>query len=189
MTRRFDRKRWLGGMLTAIAWSLSWRAIAVEVPGGLTYFDRPPTLDNASTSFDRVRSWFARYYFTLTLPETAGEPLQQLQIQLYEPEGVSLRYHLDDTEAFEGTRWDRGESISVATTSHDEETRTVTVSFDPPIEPGTTFTTVVRPRRNPPFPGVFLFGVTAYPAAEAPYGQFLGYGRIHFYSGRDFGWF
>lgn len=163
-------------------------ARAVQVGDGTVYFDRPPTLDNASTSFDRVRSWNARHYYTLTLAEDAGEPLQTLAINLYEPQ-ERLRYRLDDSYSFAGTRWDRGEAIPLGNVSHDRETRTVTVEFDPPVEPGTTLTVVLRPVRNPMFPGVYLFGITAYPAGDRSYGQFLGYGRIRFYSGRDFGVF
>lgn len=54
------------------------------------------------------------------------------------------------------------------------------MSFDPPVPPATTVTLRLRPERNPRISGIYLFGVTAYPTA-AKRGQFLGYGRLHFY--------
>lgn len=32
------------------------------------------------------------------------------------------------------------------------------------------------------FSGVYLFGVTAFPAGEKSHGQFIGFGRLHFYN-------
>ena len=54
-----------------------------------------------------------------------------------------------------------------------------TIAFDPPVSPGTTVTVALRAKRNPSG-GVYLFGVTAFPAGERSWGQFLGYGRLHF---------
>jgi len=39
--------------------------------------------------------------------------------------------------------------------------------------------------RNPCYGGAYLFGLTAFPQGEVPHGQFLGYGRIHFYQGES----
>jgi len=39
----------------------------------------------------------------------------------------------------------------------------------------------VKPRRNPDFGGVYLFGVTAFPAGEKSRGLYLGAGRLHFF--------
>ncbi|WP_026097993.1 DUF2808 domain-containing protein [Baaleninema simplex] len=160
---------------------------AVQVADGTVYFDRPPSLVGASTTFDRVRSWNATYFFTLDLPEDAGEPLQQVAIAQHERPAPYMRYRLEDTYSFEGRRRDRGDPLSLGNVTHDEDTQTVTVTFDPPVEPGTAITVALRPVRNPSFSGVYLFGVTAYPAGDKAYGQFLGFGRLHFYSS-DFGW-
>ncbi|MGC9505740.1 DUF2808 domain-containing protein [Baaleninema sp.] len=155
---------------------------AVQVADGTVYFDRPPSLLGASTTFDSIRSWNATYFFSLELPEDAGEPLQQISIAQHERVDPHMRYHLEDTYSFEGTRRDRGDAISLGTVTHDEDNQTLTVTFEPPVEPGTTVTVALRPVRNPAFSGVYLFGVTAYPAGDQAYGQFLGFGRLHFYS-------
>ncbi|HEY9294790.1 MAG TPA: DUF2808 domain-containing protein [Phormidium sp.] len=44
------------------------------------------------------------------------------------------------------------------------------------------------PVRNPCFSGVYLFGVTAFPQGEKAHGQFLGFGRFHFYDRRNLFW-
>jgi len=56
------------------------------------------------------------------------------------------------------------------------------VTFDPPVTPGKR-SIGLRPVRNLRFSGVYLFGVTAYPVGEKSHGQFLGFGRLHFYGG------
>ncbi|MDZ4877634.1 MAG: hypothetical protein CLLPBCKN_007069 [Chroococcidiopsis cubana SAG 39.79] len=53
------------------------------------------------------------------------------------------------------------------------------IAFDPPVSPGTTVTVALRAESNPDG-GIYLFGVTAFPAREKSSGQFLGYGRLHF---------
>ena len=72
----------------------------------------------------------------------------------------------------------------------DEDQQSVTLTFDPPVAPGNTVTIALEPERNPRRSGVYLFGVTAYPSGEKTYGQFLGYGRLHFYDrgGDPFRW-
>jgi hypothetical protein len=52
------------------------------------------------------------------------------------------------------------------------------VVFEPAIAPGKTVTVALRPVQNPNFPGVYLFGVTAFPPGEKVHGQFLGFGRF-----------
>ncbi|MBO9999427.1 MAG: DUF2808 domain-containing protein [Cyanobacteria bacterium SID2] len=161
---------------------------AVQVADGTVYFDRPPTLVSASTTFDGVRDWNSTYFFTLDLPEDAGESLRQISIVQHERLDPNLRYRLDDSYSFEGTRRNRGENIALGNVAHDEDTQTVTITFEPPVEPETTLTVALRPIRNPIFSGVYLFGVTAYPDGDRAYGQFLGFGRLHFYSSDRFGW-
>ena len=100
--------------------------------------------------------------------------------------GDNIRYDLEDTRAFEGTRRDRGERIKLGEVTRDRKTRTVTLNFNPPIPPGRAVTIGLRPVKNPMSSGVYLFGVTAFPAGEKPHGQFIGFGRLHFYSNIDF---
>lgn len=154
---------------------------AVELNGQI-YFTRPPLLDNATTTQNTTLVSHPTYYFTLTVPEDAGEPLGRIAITQRDGDTAarSIRYDTDDTRAFTGTRRDRGEELSVQT-NFDRDAQTVTVIFDQPVSPGTTVTIGLEAERNPRLGGVYLFGVTAFPAGESPYGQFLGYGRLHFY--------
>jgi hypothetical protein len=52
------------------------------------------------------------------------------------------------------------------------------VVFDPPIQPGTTITVFVQPKRHPRYENIYLFGLVAYPVGDNTQGQFLGYGRL-----------
>ena len=65
--------------------------------------------------------------------------------------------------------------------SEEPHSKTVSLIFDRGVEPGETITIALKPIRNPSVEGVYLFGVTAFPRAEEAHGQFLGYGRLHFY--------
>ncbi len=155
---------------------------AVQLRDGTVYFVQPPDLVDATTTFNRVNVWGATYYFTIDLPQKAGEPLQRVTIT--QREGAdNIRYKLEDSRAFVGTRNDRGAPVKLGEVTWERKTRTVVVSFDPPITPGKTVTIGLRPVRNPRISSVYLFGVTAFPAGEKSHGQFLGFGRLHFYGG------
>ncbi len=160
---------------------------AVRLRDGTVHFVQPPDLIDATTTFNSVNVWGATYYFTINIPEKAGEPLGKVIITQRQG-GDNIRYKLDDSRAFEGTRKDKGTRLTLGEVTRDRETRTVAVNFNPPVPPGKTVTIGLRPVKNPMSSGVYLFGVTAFPAGEKSYGQFIGFGRLHFYSdggGRD----
>ena len=171
----------IGGASGAIAPT----AQAVEL-NGQTYFAHPPLLNNATTTQNSTLESNPTYYFTLSVPEDAGEPLGQVVITQKDGDtsARSIRYNTEETRAFAGTPGDRGEELPVQTT-FDRDTQTVTVSFAQPVAPGTLVTIGLEPARNPRLGGVYLFGVTAYPEGESAYGQFLGYGRLQFYERGD----
>lgn len=175
---------WLTTALAAIATvgTLVIPAEAVRLSDGRVYFVQPPRLTDSTTTRTQTSAWGATYYFTLTVPEDAGEPLQRVAIAQRDGSTSArlVQYDLEDTRAFIGTRSRRGEALTVGETTFDRDTQTVTVTFDPPVPPGTTVTLGLRPDRNPDAGGTYLFGVTAYPAGDVPYGQFLGYGRFQF---------
>ena len=163
-------------------------AQAVQLRDCTVYFVQPPDLIDATTTFKGVNAWGATYYFTINIPQKAGEPLQRIVIN--QRQGAdNIRYDLEDTRAFEGTRSNRGAQVALKEVTRDRKTRTIVVNFDPPISPGRVVTIGLRPVRNPRVSGVYLFGVTAFPVGEKSHGQFLGYGRLHFYGGgsRRFG--
>lgn len=155
-------------------------ATAVQLRDGTVYFVQPPDLVQATTTFNSVNVWGSTYYFTINIPKNAGEPLQRVTITQRSGTG-NIRYDLDDTRAFIGTRNRKGSRLTLGSVIRERETRTVFVNFNPPVTPGQTVTIGLRPVRNPRYSGVYLFGVTASPPGEKSHGQFLGYGRLHFY--------
>jgi Protein of unknown function (DUF2808) len=167
--------------LGLLASPLSLRSQAVELRGQV-YFDHPPTLVDAVTTERRTASSGATYYFTLSVPDDAGEPLQRIVIAQQDGSTRArlIRYKTDTTRAFIGTPRNRDTALTVGETAFDRDTQTVTVTLDQPVSPGQTVTIGLRPVRNPILDGIYLFGVTAYPAGSNAYGQFLGYGRLNF---------
>ncbi|MDJ0697566.1 MAG: DUF2808 domain-containing protein [Mastigocoleus sp. MO_167.B18] len=157
---------------------------AVQLRDGKVYFKQPPRLLRAVTTFKNVNVWGATYYFTIKLPPNAGEPLQKVKINQHE--GLDrINFDLDDSFAFIGNTSNRGEKLSLDVTS-DRKLKTVSLKFNPPVSPGETVTIALKPNRNPGTEGIYLFGVTAFPRGDNPHGQFLGFGRFHFY-GDGFG--
>ncbi|MEC4819383.1 MAG: DUF2808 domain-containing protein [Scytonema sp. PMC 1069.18] len=155
---------------------------AVQLRDGKVYFTQPPYLLGAKTTYNGVNMWGAKYYFTINIPENAGEPLQKITINQRDAI-VHVRFDLEDSFAFEGTPSDRGQKLKIQDVTRDRETNAVSITFEPPLRPGQTVTIGLQPKQNPSVPGVYLFGVTAFPSGEQPHGQFLGYGRLQFYGG------
>ncbi|NDJ18458.1 DUF2808 domain-containing protein [Myxacorys almedinensis] len=171
----------IGTALLAALSSISSSAQAVQLSDGTVFFISPPRLEGASTTQNSARAWVVTYYFTVTIPENAGEPLQKVTIAQDENTDT-VRFSLRETEAFEGSRGRLGATLPLGGVSSDPKTRAVTVTFNPPVEPGKTVTIALSPRANPDYAGVYLFGVTAFPPGEKPHGQFLGFGRFNIYS-------
>lgn len=171
----------LGIFLGSVILSVPPPAQAVQIRG-TTYFTAPPRLVGASTTQNYVYAWSVTYYFTLDVPENAGEPLQRVAIA--QNEGADrVRFNLKETEAFEGDR-NSNTKIGLGEVTQDDKTKAITVSFNPPVAPGKRVTIALEPYANPSFGGVYLFGVTAFPQGEPAYGQFLGFGRISIYENR-----
>jgi Protein of unknown function (DUF2808) len=161
---------------------------AVQLRDGTVYFVQPPTLVNATTTYKDVNVWGGTYYFTINLPENAGESLQKVTIAQKEG-SENIRYDLNDTRAFVRTSERKKSRLTLGPVTAERKTRTVTVNFEPPVTPGQTVTIALRPVKNPSFSGVYLLGVTAFPVGEKSHGQFLGFGRFQFYSNRSHWWF
>lgn len=148
----------------------------------VNYFTKSPRLLGATTTFDSVRFSAAKYYFNISLPEDAGNNLQQIGIAQRQG-SEDIRFRLDETKVFLGNNRKRGELVAIANVTQDEETGEIKVLLDQPIPPGTDFTVRLKPRRNPDYPGIYLFGVTAYPQGEDPTSLYLGPGRFSFRGG------
>jgi hypothetical protein len=145
---------------------------------GRVSFAKSPRLVTAVASSNRAYEWGATYYFTVSIPETAGVPLQQVAIS--QIEGDKIKYRLEESEAFEGTHRDRGVKLKLGQVTLDKETQTVLVTFDPPVPPGKTVTIGLNPTRNPS-DIICLFRVKVFPAGERVQPLDLGVGRLHFY--------
>lgn len=169
----------LAASVVAVISLASLPAQSVRLSDGKLYFTRPPSLVKASTTQNAALVWGATYYFVLNIPENAGEPLGSVAISP-DPSPDPVTFDLDRTYAFEGTR-DRDEArLSLESVTEAPKTGVITVTFNPPVPPGKTVTIALSPNQNP-LGGVYLYGVTAFPAGDNPYGQFLGYGRIQIY--------
>lgn len=155
---------------------VSERTSAVQLADGTVYFLQAPRLVRATTTFKAIRSLGSTYLFTIMLPENAGEPLHRVEIRLYQG-ADNPQYNLQESEVFEGT--ESGPRLARSLTV-EEATRSILVVFDSPLAPGKVATIALRPVRNPSVPGVYLFGVTAFPSGAKAHGQFLGYGRLTF---------
>lgn len=179
-------RRGLG--IVAAAWVLSGAVgglmtssvQAVQLSDGRVYFIQPPRLGRVTTTERTALASTAVYYFTIAIPADAGEPLQRVTVVQRDGDSSNRRILVNprNVRAFAGDGEDRGTPLPLNDVTFDRDTQTVTLNFDPPIQPGTTVTIGIRPERNPYVGGVYLYGVTAFPAGATPYGQFLGYGRI-----------
>jgi Protein of unknown function (DUF2808) len=169
----------LGLITFSIITSLSvFAATAVTLRDGKTYFTKPPRLTSSTTSQDGSYIWGASYYFTVEIPEKAGEPLAKLVIAQETGQGQP-QFNAKEAEIFEGTRKNQGDRLKFQSIEISSENPvTITAIFDPPIPPGKTVTLRLYPVRNPQVGGAYLYSVTAFPAGEQAHGQFLGFGRI-----------
>ena len=164
---------------------------AVQLRDGRVYFVQAPRLVKATTTFDDVNIWGATYYFTVEVPPDAGEPLQKITINQHS--GLDkINFDLKNSFAFMKIEKRKKEKLQFQI-SNKQQAKTVSLIFNPSVEPGKTVTIALKARQNPSVEGVYLFGVTAFPKGEQSHGQFLGYGRLHFYRNRSslfspFGW-
>ena len=156
---------------------------AIQLANARVSFKKPPDLISATTTYNETDVWGARYYFTLSIPENAGESLGRVTIN--QRQGFEeIEFKLEDTQAFVGTPRHKDQRLTLKDVTKEPQSPTISVTFDPPVKPGTTVTIQLRPVRNPRFSGVYIFGVTAFPAVENPYGLYLGVGRLQFYDSR-----
>ncbi|MFB2981403.1 DUF2808 domain-containing protein [Microseira sp. BLCC-F43] len=161
-------------------------ALAVTLSDGTVNFVGVPRLEGASTTFNQTYAWGATYYFTISVPEDAGEPLQRIAIAQHEA-SEEIEFDLEESRAYEGTRRNQGSKIPLLAATSNKDNQTLDLTFSQPVPPGKTVTIVLRPVQNPRYGGVYLFGVTAFPPGEKATGQFLGFGRLHFYDRGELG--
>ncbi|PZD73758.1 Serine protease Do-like HtrB [Acaryochloris thomasi RCC1774] len=140
-------------------------------------FVQPPRLLKATTSDRIARNLGATYSLVIDLPATAAAPLQQVDLIL--KQGVQYpRFKAKGIAAYEGSKR-RGPKLPLGLIVNDPPSRTVTIAFDPPVQPGRQFTLAVRPVRNPSV-GTYLFEVRGFPEGEVKDSTYLGLARLDF---------
>ena len=146
-----------------------------------TYFtSKPPELKDASATFSAVNVRNVKYYFTINLPEASAESLGSVTIQ-QNPSPEEIEFKLARTQAFIGTRNNRGDVLSLQSVVQDPETKAIQITFDPAVPPATTVTFSLLARYNPSVGGVYIFRVRAFPQGNNPTGLDLGVGRFAIY--------
>ncbi|MEL4894109.1 DUF2808 domain-containing protein [Crocosphaera sp. Alani8] len=164
--------------------SLSPVILAQENKASISYFTRSPRLVNVITTYSGARIRRPRYYYTINLPKGSGQPLKTISIN--QRQGFEeIDYYAQETIAFQGTPNHRENPLTIAESTWDKNTETMTIIFNPPVSPGTTFTVGVMAKRNPSHGGNYLFGVTAFPAGNNPRELYLGSGRLYFEGNDD----
>ena len=179
--------RFLGGSALLLSTLLpsflfSTPANAVEHYSEQTTFNRSPRLVRTSSSFNTRNNPAPTYYFTIEVPENAEEPLKAVKIEQRGDSSNTVDFEADLSQAFLGSRFARGQSLSLANVGGPSEPGEVTLVFDSPVPPGSTVTVAVEPERNPRLPGVYQFGITTFSEAENSPGLYLGSRGISIYS-------
>ncbi|AIE74525.1 MULTISPECIES: DUF2808 domain-containing protein [unclassified Synechocystis] len=155
---------------------------AGELRGGVRFFSRPPQLVDSITTFNAVSIPAAKYYFTIALPEQAGEPLDRVVFQ-QQPNPDPINFYPEQTFAFFGDRHNRGQEIALESVNWDKTAGKITVTFAQAIAPGTIITIGLKPWKNPDVPGVYQFRVFALPPGTNSQAMDLGVARFQFYRG------
>jgi hypothetical protein len=157
-------------------------AEAGELRGGVRFFSRPPQLADSVTTFNAVSIPAAKYYFTISLPEQAGEPLDRVVFQ-QQPNPDPINFYPEQTFAFLGDRHNQGSQVALESVDWDRDRGKITVTFAQTISPGETVTIGLKPWKNPDVPGVYQFRVFALPPGENSQAMDLGVARFQFYRG------
>ena len=146
-----------------------------------TYFTgKPPQLTDTSATFSAVDVRNVKYYFTIDLPEASAQSLSKITIQ-QNPSPEDIEFKLSRTQAFIGTRNNRGEALALKSVIQDPQTDAINITFDPAISPATTLTIGLLAKYNPSVGGVYIFRVRAFPQGNNPTGLDLGVGRFAIY--------
>jgi hypothetical protein len=163
-------------------------AQAIEYSDGVVGFSYPLRLTDSRTTRSDAGASSVTYYLRFNFPNAAEEPLDRVVITLDEGRRDPVfGYRLEATRAVATT--EAGEfAVPLGEITQDEQTKALTIHFDPPVEPGQEITLALKPYRNPRFEGVYLFGATAYPVGTEVEPTFMGYARFNFYSPDGYRW-
>lgn len=166
-------------MVGTTDYGLTRSAQAIEFLDGSTAFIHPPRFIEASNTRPFVSARNSTQFFTLDLPESADEPLQSVNIVPQNFINNLRAYQLEETRAFEGARFSQGAELALGDVTVDPDTKTITVTFDPPVPPGRLVTIALRPQHNPRASGIYIFRLIASPPGEQPRSHVAGHARIN----------
>ncbi|QQE65447.1 hypothetical protein GFS31_21350 [Leptolyngbya sp. BL0902] len=179
-------RRWLALALLAglTPWILSpWplpQAVALQAQGTTVAFVAQPRLIDSRTTRNLASDGGAIYYLTVDVPAAAQVPMDRIVIRLDEGRDPTFRYRLGATQVWQTVGEER-RAVTLGEVVEDRAAQTLTLNFDPPLPPGGTVTLALHPVRNPRWAGVYLFGVTAFPAGDVVQPRFMGFARLSFY--------
>lgn len=154
---------------------------SVQFSGGQAFFSHPPRLMRAYTSQSQAYVP-STYEFTLVVPSDAGQALKAVRIA-QERNLETVKFDVGRSKAFAGARYASGAEIPLASIGGTSVPGEATIVFDQPVQPGSTVTVALEAKANPASGGIYEFGVTAFPVGEQSMSQFLGFGRLNFYTG------
>jgi len=149
-----------------------------------TWFTNPPS----SVRFTNYY-WYvmlaSQYYFTVTLPANAGAGLGGMVIQQTRGTDRNFQFFPNQTTAFVGTPRRAGKAFPVQAV-FDNASRTMTVTFLEPPQPGQTITLSLVPQNNPRWADTYMFAVQALPAGPNPVAASVGYATMNIYDTQGF---
>ena len=152
---------------------------------GATYFTKPPWSVDLISYQTYTYQTRPEYFFRVSLDPSAGAPLGGLTISQTRGVDRGFEFSVDRTTAFlGGTPRREGPKIPVQA-SFDQASRTFTIRFPEPVQPGNTVTVVLRPWTNPGLADTYMFAVNAFPAGPNPSPSPLGYGTLRIYNFGD----
>ncbi|WP_193200561.1 DUF2808 domain-containing protein [Nostoc sp. MG11] len=159
----------------------------LSIPGTYAVVSaQPARLLSAMTTYNEVSAWEATYYFTLTVPASATDSLQQ--VALTQIQGLeAIRFNSQESFAFEGKGETadklarRGQKLGIRLADSENQPRTVIVTFDQPVAPGKTITIGLKPFRNLMYDGVYQFQVQTLSTDKSTYNPIIGTARLQFY--------
>ena len=135
---------------------------------GATYFTKPPWSVDLISYQTYTYQTRPEYFFRVSLDPGAGAPLGGLTISQTRGVDRGFEFSVDRTTAFlGGTPRREGPKIPVQA-SFDQASRTFTIRFPEPVQPGNTVTVVLRPWTNPAMADTYMFAVNAFPPARTP---------------------
>ncbi|MEB3180013.1 MAG: DUF2808 domain-containing protein [Nostocaceae cyanobacterium] len=148
-------------------------AIADEIPKTVSESDNYLRLLSVSASEITVGTRDTRYFFTINIPKSS-RPLKKVSIS--QRRGVEpIKFKRRKVRAF-GSR-ESQQRLKISDVDIDRNPQKLTVTFDPPVQPGQILTVVVRVNENPQSDGNYFFDVAVYPQGESG-SMSLGVGRL-----------